>query len=333
MRWYGVNTLGGVLGLSWVFFVGLPRLGLVGTALATCGINIVVAALAGVLKPGSGGADHAARPVPKTAGDDAVGEAGIVVTGGGAGWALAAISGFGALALEVVLQHQVAQVAINSYYSSAVVLAGVLIGLGAAAFVGLGRWGASQLLSFAGLVCALEPMLFQALHPGLAMLPYDLPPWRYLARLAGLVLVVGLPVFGGLGLVFPWLLRQARNGRTVAGWLAVNGIGGWLGSELSQGWLLPGAGIWGAAGGIGVLYGLCALGLARGIPGQCASLAGPGSRAVGGRPGDSGRTGFDGLESALTPGQAGGGGSGGGSGGGPGRGCGGSVRGDQRLAN
>jgi spermidine synthase len=271
VRWYGWNTLGGVLGLGWVFFVGLPRLGLVGTALATCGINVVVAVLAGVLKPGRGSthlAGPGVGPVPGTTGSGVGDEAGRADAVGAAGWGVAAISGFGVLALEVVLQHQVAQVAINSYYSSAVVLAGVLIGLGAAAFVGIGRWGASRVLSLAALVCAFEPILFQALHPGLAMLPYDLPPWRYFVRLAGLVLLVGLPVFGGLGLVFPWLLRQARNGRTVAGWLAVNGVGGWLGTEVSQGWLLPGAGIWGAAGGIGVLYGIAALGQARRTPGD-----------------------------------------------------------------
>jgi len=253
-RVYGWNTLGGVAGILATTLWGWPTLGLAGTGWMWIGLNGLCAAAA-LLTAFTGmprRAEGEAEPVPAK-------------TDSFSGWgglALGFFSGFLVIALEVVLQQQFSQVAINSGFSSAGVLAVVLLFLGLAAFAaGLAKDGGSawlrRALLAASFCLAAQPVVFHLMHPGLAIIPYELPTAQYFARFAGLAILVAGPAFFTLGLVFPCLLRQGAGapGR-VAALLAANGAGGWLGGEAAQGFLLPRWGLWLPMAALGALAGV-----------------------------------------------------------------------------
>jgi spermidine synthase len=280
---YAVNTLGGVLGILLIALLALPRLGTLGSGLLACGCNVVVAALAGVLARrdwiSALPAGVPAEPTPETPLP-------------GRRW-LAFGSGFVVLGLEVALQHQFAQIAINSYFSSATVLTFVLVALVAAA--ALSGWVVRRFRSLAAavqslwavtaLLVAVQPLVFRLVRPGLVALDYNLLPGPYLLRVTVLAAVLLVPVFFAAGFVFPLLLRslptQPGAGPEVASrratrrgparelavllavLLAVNGLGGWLGAEAMQELLLPTLGLWlalPALAGISLLGWLAAAG-------------------------------------------------------------------------
>jgi predicted membrane-bound spermidine synthase len=244
---YVVNTLGGILGILGVVLVVLPRLGLLTAGWMTCSLNLLVAAVAGWLSGANTRGLETALPANPTASQAPIRFPSVLAFG----------SGFLVLALEVVLQHQCAQVTINSGFSGALVLAFVLAALVAAgALSGLARTPGSiqgllqwTLLAAVG-IAALQPLVFQALRPGLRFFAYELSPVAYLLRVTALALAVIVPVFLAAGFTFPLLLRTvgaSRDGRReLALLLAVNGLGGWLGAETAQGLLVPAAGLWGS---------------------------------------------------------------------------------------
>jgi spermidine synthase len=207
----------------------------------------------------------------------------------GWGWSAGLVafgSGFGVIGGEVVMQLQYAQIAINAHQSSAAVLGFVLTGLAVGAFLGgrlgwLGRFGVAA----AGVVCGLEPWMFQAVRPGLELVPYDLPAAGYFLRLGLLGLGSGVVVMAVAGVVFPRLLDRASGEREVAGLLAVNGIGGWLGAEVMLERVVPVWGLWGSMVFLGVGYGVLGLvtgegGVGVGRVGTAARLAGAMAVAV-----------------------------------------------------
>lgn len=234
---YTVNTLGGVLGIAGVVFFALPRWGLLGAGLSVCALNVLIALTVLWWRPQASAelpkSDSVARPAGGTPG----------------ALFLAFASGFLVLGLEVVSQHQFAQVTINSHFSSAVVLSGVLLALtAAAACVGGLTLTTTRLLSIslglAALACLVEPILFLSLRPGLQIIPYEWTPARYFAAVGTLASLTLVPVFFASGLLFPILLRDADQPRQVAQLLAINGLGGWLGAELTPALMLPVGGLW-----------------------------------------------------------------------------------------
>lgn len=246
---YAWNTLGGLAGVGLVFFAGLPGVGMRWTGLAASALNLVVGGWAWRQR-----SDRGREQVIES------GEGTERTTRSGLGrvlW-LSFGSGFGVIGSEVVLQLQFAQVAINSHFSSAAVLGFVLAGLAMAAFV-VGRWGGRRdAFVWAGVACLVEPWLFALIQPGLAILPYELPPVAYFLRLTllGAGSAVGLMALAGLA--FPSLLGEVRGARAVAALLAVNGLGGWLGAELMLSRVLPGLGLWCSMHALAVLYGVMA---------------------------------------------------------------------------
>jgi spermidine synthase len=248
---YAFNTLGAVAGVLLALTVLLPAWGTVGTGLVAVGINLVIAcsvlAMGAWRWPGFRGAG---------------GVDGVTV-----GWcSLAFVSGFVVLGSEVVAQLQFTQVAVNSHFASGIVLALVLLGLAIGALIsppllGLAsRWGpgerspiiASLHLLFVGLgAAAVQPALFWLALGNLDYRPYQVGVGAYLSSMLipGL-LSIGLP-FVGMGIVFPSLLRAGEQARLPQGFvgrlLAWNGLGGWLGAEMTQGLLLPKLGLWGVA--------------------------------------------------------------------------------------
>jgi len=133
---YALNTLGGVAGVVLAAFFIFPRLGLQNTGLVFCALNVTLGAAAWMAGAGGSKKPGAETQAP-----------------GRIGWRrgmAAFLSGFGVLGLEVQAQHQLAQVAVNSIYSSAVVLVVILLALG------LGAAGAALARGrFSGTVCLL----------------------------------------------------------------------------------------------------------------------------------------------------------------------------------
>lgn len=257
LRLYLWNTLGGVAGLALTAFLLLPRLGLAGAALAVLGVNALLALAA------AGGQRRATQPDGAQPELPLPAAANLALPAAGL---LAFASGFLVLGLETLAQHQLAQVAINSLFSGATVLGVVLLALvGAAACAArLTRAAppAARLpaaLAGAAVVVAWQPVLFLLARPGLANLPYELAPAAYYPRL---ILLAGFtlgPAFLAAGLVFPLLLATRPDAARLARWLALNGLGGWLGAELTSAWLGPRLGLWGATVALGGGYALLAL--------------------------------------------------------------------------
>jgi spermidine synthase len=285
-RLYAANTFGGVLGLAAVLLVALPVLGLTGAGLAVCGVNVLVAVAALGLDASqhreTGPVPRSGRPLHRV---DEPSEPPFRPTFNLP--LLAFGSGFLALALEVVMQHQFAQVAVNSLFSSATVLAWVLLALaaGSAVVPWLAKRGASTaallrlvLLATAAL-CAVQPFLFFWMRDGVHILAYELPRLGYLWEVSKLGLVTLCPVFLVAGLVFPLLLREAVSGspaafgRRVALLLAWNGVGGWIGAETAQHLVAPNFGLWQSVVVIGLGYGSLALSLRSAVEFQTTNAA------------------------------------------------------------
>ena len=97
----------------------------------------------------------------------------------------------------------------------------------------------------------------------LRFLAYELKPLPYAIEIAKLGLITIVPLFLALGLVFPLIFRNAlkqRGARSLGLLLAWNGVGGWLGAELTQYYIAPHHGLWHGVAYLGALY-LIATGL------------------------------------------------------------------------
>ncbi len=246
---YALNTLGGVLGIGLATFAVFPNLGLRGSGLAFCALNAILAAAVWWRKP-------SAEPEPS---GSASGSVPLSWRWMAAAW----VSGFCMLGLEVLVQHQLAQVTINSMFSGAAVLGIILVtlGLGAIAVAGLPkRWAqavAPWLCLGTALLCVAQPILFVLNRPGLAIFPYELPAAAYgwaVLKLSALALA---PMFLAGGMVFPLALAHAEaDTRQVGVLLAINGVGGWLGTIVFDHALGPVMGLWGPVIVAAALYGL-----------------------------------------------------------------------------
>lgn len=263
---YAVNTVGGICGITAVLLAPIPSLGLTRTGLLACAANLLVGLLA-LLLDSSERRQAEPRSAPRPDMDDAPSGTGRPVL-----W-LAAASGFLVLALEVLLQHQLAQVTINSLFSGGMVLALVLGSLAISAGLVpplVRRFGFRYTLRGAllgsAVLCGLQPFALTLLRPNLAILPYELTALPYFWQVLQLGALVIVPAIVATGLVFPLLLHTAEsadrrtNARQVAALLAWNGLGGWLGAETAQNFLAPNFGLWTSITIIGGAY-LAALGL------------------------------------------------------------------------
>lgn len=248
---YAVNTLGGIAGLALVLAWGLPALGLAGASLMVLSLNVAVALAAWQMDRRSPGPLVFAQTAPPLNG------------GNRSLFATAFASGFLVLGSEVIFQHQLAQFLISSHLASALVLTLVLLalGLGALAAPWLGRLGPAGLtisLTLAPLACAAQPLCLVVQRGGISYLPYkqELLPYLLDAFKLGLpgVALLLLPA----ALVFPLLLQRAGEQCIDAGkLLAFNGLGGWLGAELTERVLAPTFGLWYSMAVFAAGYALC----------------------------------------------------------------------------
>jgi spermidine synthase len=254
-RWpvwlYAVNTLGGVSIIPTVLLFLLPRFGLSGASIALICVNLAVAVGAWSLSWGQRGRTIDVLKLEP------------IQVGGFVRFAAFA-SGFLVLGFEVVLQHQLAQVTINSLFSSGTVLALVLFSLAVAAALApmvarrLGERALACALAATVVLALAQPFCLIAMRKGLAILPYELTPIPYVIEVIKLGAVAVLPAMIASGLVFPLLLLRANaSARDIGVLLAWNGMGGWLGAELTQAVMAPILGLWTsitfAAAGYGVV--------------------------------------------------------------------------------
>lgn len=248
---YAINTLGGLAGLIGALLEALPAFGLNGASVSAIVLNLLVAVGAFLVSQGRRNGVPSHTPAGATSSFD-------FKSSDFRFHILAFASGFLVLMLEVVLQHQLAQVTINSLFSSALVLVLVLLALAAAAWLApwLARWtGDSRLalriaLAAAALLCAAQPFLLTGMREGVNILPYELEPLPYIGEITMLGLLAICPMLLAGGLIFPLLLRRAvedsggESSRRVAVLFAWNGVGGWLGAELGQALISPAFGLW-----------------------------------------------------------------------------------------
>jgi spermidine synthase len=279
---YGLNTLGAVCGTLLAGFVLVPRFGLLATCSGVALVDAVVGAAAWAL-------DRAGiRPPPRPA-EAAPAFASLPRGRHDAVAALYLLSGFTAIALEVVWFRYLAYVFGPTADAFALMLGLYLAGIGLGSLVGAGaaRRAREPLLALAGLELAVGAIAF-ATTLGLDRIPdaYMAAYWSLptgagdlssaLAQAATAALVV-LPATLVLGALFPCAVRAfaelagpaAPVEYCVGRLYAWNTLGGIAGSLATGFFLLPRLGLWrslGLAGAASLGIGLACLGLAPQVP-------------------------------------------------------------------
>ncbi len=253
---YGVNTAGAALGTLCAAFL-LPRL--LGYDL-TYAFAVALAALVACAAWWIGGRGPDRTLGAKELGpNDSAHRAVRASAPISASWlhALAFLSGFVTLGLEVLWTRMFAQVLQNSVYSYATILIIFLLALAAGSF--LAAWIARLraptvailwlLLVGSALLVALTPQLFYRITDGLTYLGTGEDWGDYLRTLfATAALVLAAPTLI-LGMLFPYLWKVAESGaesagETVGRLLALNTVGAIMGSLAAGFLLLEWLGLW-----------------------------------------------------------------------------------------
>ncbi len=251
---YAVNTLGAALGSAAGVLVLPDWIGVRGTYAVGIGLSVAAAVGAfGLSRNGAGIRDRAATADSSKASARAARPL----------LAVAFASGFGTLALEVLLIQALAQVLDHSVYSYGAVLVVVLLTLAAGASLAAysaGRVAPARLL---GAALACEAALLFAL-PAATWALHDAGlggPGRVSGGFVAAVALGGLPLLVG-ALVLPLTFQLATGGsigRRIGGLLAANTLGGILGSLAASFVLQGGLGLWLALAGVGAGYGAASL--------------------------------------------------------------------------
>ncbi|TVQ93311.1 MAG: hypothetical protein EA400_02630 [Chromatiaceae bacterium] len=265
---YGINTLGAAVGVLLAAFVLPQVLGYRLSYLVAVAITAAIALSALRLATASG----ATTPVPAL---QTPAPAGLLTPGLTPGpplapgliRALAVLSGFVTLALEVLWTRMFAQVLQNSSYTFASVLLVFLLALGSGAL--LAGWLARRplppaptlaiMLTLGALLAATTPLIFMQITNGLGYLGPGADWSGYLAAVLGSTALTLFPAVLVLGLVFPYLAHVSEphsraHGRTIGDLVALNTLGAIAGSLAAGFLLLDWLGLWAA---IRLLAGLC----------------------------------------------------------------------------
>ncbi|MCC5835762.1 MAG: hypothetical protein JJU20_13605 [Opitutales bacterium] len=258
---YGLNTLGGMLGLWIVAVITLPLLGAMGSMAALLVLNLIVALgcfSLGALTPSEEPQVQANRPPTKAS---IRWPAPLIAI-------LAFLSGFAILAAETAVLQLLLLVAPYSFNAPSAMLMVVLASLALAAIVSptlIGKLGGAQkalmpLLLLSAVTLLLTPWLYYALASSGWQL-FAAPSFSiFLLQLIAFAGLATGPLFLASGLVFPACCAAHDSGRSDtsgSGWgllLAINGIGGFLGAELAYRYLLPILNPYGTLIAIGVFY-------------------------------------------------------------------------------
>jgi len=264
-RLYAVNTLGGAAGALAAGFWLPGLLGVRAAYLLAVALNAAIGILA-LLLDRTTPAPRAAVPTPADAPSAPRAAAAAGLLPGRQLHALAALSGFVTLGLEVLWTRMFAQVLHNSVYSFTVILVTFLLALALGA--GLARAVCRRLthpdaalvplLLAAGGAAALSPFVFAAATDGLAYLAPEARWYAYLGAVFGLAAVVMLVPGLLAGAVLPtlWHLAADRGGgpgRIVGRLAAVNTAGAIAGALICGFVLLDGIGLWASVKALALL--------------------------------------------------------------------------------
>lgn len=259
---YGLNTLGGALGLFIVMSWLLEALGSLPSMLAAAGINLLlgglclmiarrVAEVAPTVRARSKFTDLPRRPL-----------------------LLAFVSGSATLALEILGIQMILLVAPSTLHAPGVILFAVILTLAIPPLILPWLLGTQRsrllpllrgLIPLAALATIIAPIIFMLLaRNGFLAGTHETLAGFHLRLIALTLLALG-PAWFLLGTLFPLGIAWADSTSTGApafrlgGLLAVNGLGGFLGAELALHLLLPAAGIYGGIATVAVLIGLTGL--------------------------------------------------------------------------
>lgn len=266
-RMYAVNTLGAACGAFAAAFVLIWFLGLRMTCLTAMAVSIAAAAIAFSLSrharfqnAAENLRENDSAKDPRKAAQKPTMPRPVIV-------ALAFVSGFNLLALEVVWTRMLAQVHENSVYSFATVLIIVLVCLSLGAWIAsrLARSGMSApkvliwLLVFGGAALAISPLISLSLTRGLQMLDTNLSFTGYVIQLFATSFAAIAPACLPLGAVFPFLMKGEETfathaGKSIGALSAINTLGAILGSLAAGFLLLDWLGIWQSIQLISAIY-------------------------------------------------------------------------------
>ncbi|TGG91780.1 hypothetical protein E4656_15465 [Natronospirillum operosum] len=262
---YAVNTAGGASGALAAGFLLPLVFGFNGTYLLAVGLDSTVGLLALLLARGQSlPVDHAAKPEPVRASRFPLSVR-----------AVALLSGFVTLAVEIIWTRLFSQVLQNSVYTYALVLTTFLaaLALGSLLANGLNRQRllAPQavligLLLVSALILIFMPAAFMALTNGLGYLGQDRDFAGYVlevARVAALSMLLPGMI---LGAVLPYQLRLLQShsstpGEALGRLIAWNTVGAIVGSLMAGFVILPLLGAWRGLWWLAAVYLLLALGL------------------------------------------------------------------------
>ncbi|MGB0579580.1 MAG: spermidine synthase, partial [Limisphaerales bacterium] len=253
---YAFNTVGGVLGLMLLAGLVIPAFGAAWSMIITMMINGALGLAFWGVHRKSGkpleikeSADEKRRIDP---------------------WilAIAGFSGAGVMAAEVAAFKMYTLVATMSFHTPTALLVAVILLLAVSAWLmgpltrlcGKLSHAIAIFTTLAGLFLALAPVIFMAIvtkrHPYLSNPSVLL----FMLKFAGIAIVTIGPAIFFAGMLFPaslkWLGEEGNDakGRQLGWLLAVNGLGGLLGAEITYRWLLPRLGVYQTLGVVGLGY-------------------------------------------------------------------------------
>ncbi len=278
---YGTNTVGAAAGAALAAFWLPAAVGVAGTyatglgALATAGLGAWVLAARRVDRAAPASAPRrSGRPSGHASTSDRRGSSAPLTHESPmqAATAIAALSGFGSFAAQVLLVQAYAQVLNQSVFAFGAVLVGVLVTLALGAFAVTAWMGRTRAASGPALVvvlvaagCSLGffPRLLWWATDGLQYVGAG--DAGYLVRCLGLVAVTAAPALFAGALLFPLCLEHAatRDGRATGARLgrlvAANTLGAIAGALAAPFVLLPALGVWQGLAAVGAAYALAAI--------------------------------------------------------------------------
>lgn len=265
---YGMNTLGGMVGAACAGLFFPLWLGVKGSFLLAIFINLILTALCGTMSffMASKRQKNTESVMPSNGDSYAISP---LLLG------LAAFSGMGTLALEVLWTRMFSLVLQNSVYGFALILVLILFALAVAALVvdGLVKRGHDPLglMRSCLLIVAISiPLgaLFFVQTSGLQSLFKEIGPIAYLFKMLTVITVLLLPTMIAAGMILPlaWTLHRQSNetaGRVLGRFMSFNTVGGVGGSLLAGFFLLPHLGLWSALALVSLCYAVAAIVLTR----------------------------------------------------------------------
>ncbi|MGD9032451.1 MAG: fused MFS/spermidine synthase, partial [Desulfobacteraceae bacterium] len=252
---YAVNTAGAVFGVWLAGFILPPIFGYTRSYLAA----MIASVLIGIIAVKLGKEEPLAQNARVSSAIEHTPQMPDAALRPGVLYLLAFVSGFLALAMQILWTRMFSQVLQNTVYSFSVILTVFLsaLTLGAVLANRLSHWKLPPiqttvtLLAASGFTCGLTPWLFTRVTEGTkGLMFFGTAPWHLylLAVLGAAILIILIPGIA-LGSVFPYLLKAAESpgalpGRIIGHLMGVNTVGAILGS-LTAGFIFLGQlGLW-----------------------------------------------------------------------------------------